>query len=380
MKEEFVTLAQQPGTNFRELCRRYQISPVCGYKWLRRYETEGPAGLQERSRRPRGHPKTTSSEIEQRILELRQQNPAWGGRKLRRRLLNLGIKVVPAASTITEILRRHGLLGLDQRLQGPWQRFEHSAPNELWQMDFKAPLRTLRSGVCHPLTLLDDHSRFALQVEACADQKLGSLKGSLQELFERYGLPRAILCDNGTPWRGSEPGCRFTSFGVWLLQVGVEVWHGRPYHPQTQGKEERFHRTLQLELLDRTTAWIDHDHCRREFEAFRHRYNSERPHQALDLAVPASRYRPSPRSWPGRLPEPQYLSEDLVRRVRAKGEVNFKGKSYYVGQAFSGQQIAFRPTQRDGYFELYFGWKNIGSLDLNDPVMAAQDRPALCAP
>ena len=228
MKEEFVTLAQQPGTNFRELCRRYQISPVCGYKWLRRYETEGPAGLQERSRRPRGHPKTTSSEIEQRILELRQQNPAWGGRKVRRRLLNLGIKVVPAASTMPEILRRRGLLGLDQRLQGPWQRFEHSAPNELWQMDFKAPLRTLRSGVCHPLTLLDDHSRFALQVEACADQKLGSLKGSLQELFERYGLPRAILCDNGTPWRGSEPGCRFTSLGVWLLQVGVEVWHGRP--------------------------------------------------------------------------------------------------------------------------------------------------------
>jgi hypothetical protein len=230
------------------------------------------------------------------------------------------------------------------------------------------------------LTLLDDHSRFALQLKACSDQRLLSVKGYLQEVFERYGLPRAILCDNGTPWRGSEPGSRFTSWGVWLLQVGVEIWHGRPYHPQTQGKEERFHRTLQLELLDRTTAWLDHDHCCREFEAFRHRYNSERPHQALDLAVPASRYRPSPRSWPGRLPQPEYLSDDLVRLVRAKGEVRFSGKSYYVGQAFSGQYIAFRPTQRGGYFELYFCWKNIGSLDLNDPLLAAQDWVPLCAP
>jgi transposase InsO family protein len=381
MKEEFVSFAQQPGTNFRRLCRSYGISAACGYKWLRRYQAGGLAGLDEQSRRPHNHPRTTNAELEQRIVELRHQHPAWGGRKLRRRLLDLGVTGVPAASTITEILRRHGLLfSQSQQVAGPWQRFEHPAPNDLWQMDFKAPLQTLRAGVCHPFTMLDDHSRFCLQVQPCRDQRLQSIQRVLQTTFERYGLPRAILCDNGTPWRGAEPACRFTTLGVWLLRVGVEIWHGRAYHPQTQGKEERFHRTLQVELLDRRTAWLDHEHCGQAFEAFRCRYNLERPHQALDLAVPASRYQPSVRPWPGQLAQPDYLDDDQVRLVRSKGEVKFKGKLYYLGQAFSGLAVAFRPTNQDGYFELFFGWKNIGFLNLHDPQTQQASRPALCRP
>ena len=176
MKEEFVTLARQREGSFSALCQRYGISRACGYKWLRRYESGGLGGLEERSRRPHGHPHTIGVEMEECIVELRQQNPAWGGRKLRRRLLDLGLKAAPSASTITEILRRRGLLiAPESGPVGPWQRFEHLAPNDLWQMDFKAPLQTLRSGVCHPFTALDDHSRFSLQVEPCPNQRLQSV-------------------------------------------------------------------------------------------------------------------------------------------------------------------------------------------------------------
>jgi len=379
MKEEFVTLARLGQGSFGTLCQRYGISRACGYKWLRRYETAGLEGLEERSRRPHRHPQATSAEMEECIVELRLQNPAWGGRKLRRRLLDLGQKAVPSASTITEILRRRGLLIVPPSGPlGPWQRFEHLAPNDLWQMDFKAPLQTLRSGVCHPLTLLDDHSRFSLQLEPCRNQRLSSVQEALQSTFERYGLPRAILCDNGAPWRGSDRACAFSTLGVWLLRVGVELWHGRPYHPQTQGKEERFHRTLQAEVLDRCTAWLDHEHCRNQFEAFRTRYNLHRPHEALALAVPASRYQPSLRPWPKTIGLPQYLEGDEVRLVHSKGEIKFKSKAYYVGQAFGGLEVALRPTEIDGYFELFFGWKKIGALDLNDPALAEQHRPPLC--
>lgn len=380
MKEEFVTLARQRQGSFGALCQRYGISRACGYKWLRRYEKAGLEGLEERSRRPHHHPHATRIELEERIVELRQQNPAWGGRKLRRRLLDLGLKSVPSASTITEVLRRRGLLiEPPSGPLGPWQRFEHPAPNDLWQMDFKAPLQTLRSGVCHPLTLLDDHSRFSLQLEPCRNQRLPSVQEALQSTFERYGLPRAILCDNGSPWRGSDSACAFSALGVWLLRLGVELWHGRPYHPQTQGKEERFHRTLQVELLDRCTAWLDHEHCRSQFEAFRTRYNLHRPHEALDLAVPATRYQPSSRAWPKAIHLPQYLPGDELRLVSPKGEIKFKSKSYYVGQAFGGFELALRPSHRDGYFELFFAWKKIGTLDLNDPLIAQQHRPPLCS-
>ena len=381
MKEEFVQLALQAGANIRMLCRCYGISPACGYKWLKRYAEQGLSGLEEHSRRPHIHPLKTEEQLEQRVVELRQKHPAWGGRKLRRRLIDLGIGRVPAASTITEILRRHGLLDQDHpSAQGPWERFEHPHPNDLWQMDFKAPLPTLRKGLCHPLTLLDDHSRFSLSIQACVDQRQQTVRGALQQVMERYGLPRAILCDNGTPWRGAEAACSFGALSVWLLRVGVDVWHGRPYHPQTQGKEERFHRTFELELLRRTTAWVDHQHCRQQFEQFRDCYNLERPHEALGLAVPASRYQPSERLFPAQLPQIQYLAEDQVRLVKAKGEVKFKAKLYYIGQGFGGLPIAFRPTKRDGCFDLFFSWKKIGFLDLHDPLLKTTYRPALCRP
>ena len=175
LREEFAMLALSEGSNKRELCRRYSISPTTGYKWLARHAAEGRAGLHDRSRRPGHSPVRTPDSLEARVLALRDEHPAWGGRKLRRRLHDLGVADAPSASTITAILRRNGRLdGERSAAHRPFVRFEHAAPNDLWQMDFKGHFATGR-GRCHPLTVLDDHSRFSVCLEACADERAASL-------------------------------------------------------------------------------------------------------------------------------------------------------------------------------------------------------------
>ena len=247
-RREFTWFASQEGANMTELCRRYEVSRTTGYEWLARFVREGPPGLVDRSRRPHHSPRRTPEAMEGRVLALRDAHPHWGGRKLRRLLLNEGVDGVPAPSTITRVLERHGRLdGEAGGGRSPWQRFEHEAPNDLWQMDFKGPLRLLK-GTAHILTVLDDHSRFLVLLEGCADQRGTTVQEALTGAFRQYGLPARILTDNGSPW-GSDRDHPYTPLTVWLLRLGVGVSHGRPYHPQTQGKAERFHGTLEVELL-----------------------------------------------------------------------------------------------------------------------------------
>ncbi len=363
LKRDFVGLALREGANIRELCRRFQITAPTGYKWLARYRQHGAEGLQELPRGPRSSPGKTTAELEARIVAVRQSHPAWGGRKIKRWLEDRATRGVPSASTITAILRRHGLL---EEPAGPsgkgWQRFERAAPNELWQMDFKGWIRTLDGGPCHPLTVLDDHSRFNVLLAACGGENLRTVRPLLEGAFAVHGLPAAILCDNGKPW-GDSAGC-FTKFEAWLLRLGVRVYHGRPRHPQTQGKEERFHRTLKAELLSRTTGWRDLSHCGESFRAWREIYNHERPHEALGGAVPASRYRISERVLPRRLPEAGewYGAGDLVKKVGAKGVVYLRGVLWTIGEAFSGEEIALRDAG-GGRLEVYYCWKKIGVMD-----------------
>jgi hypothetical protein len=245
-------------------------------------------------------------------------------------------------------------------------------------MDFKGPLKLVNAGRCDILTLLDDHSRFSLAVEACANQRSETVKERLRGVFGRYGLPERILCDNGSPWGSAEAACPYTEFSVWLLRLGVELIHGRPYHPQTQGKEERFHGSLQVEVLNQSTAWCDLEQCQKRFSQFRDCYNSERPHEALEMEVPLSRYRPSLRAMPEKLPELEYLAQDEVRRVKTKGEVKFKGHLLYVGQAFAGLDVAFRASAQEDHWELFFGWKRIGQLNLKELSKTTSYRMALC--
>jgi transposase InsO family protein len=365
---EFVTLAAVEGANIRELCRRYGISPQAGYKWIDRFRDGGAAALADRSRRPTGSPRRCPKPIEDEVLQLRDAHPAWGGRKLRARLIALEHDAVPAASTITAMLRRHGRLDTTAAPTAAFLRFEHDAPNRLWQMDFKGHIPTAH-GRCHPLTVLDDHSRFALGLVACGDEQDGTVRSHLTVLFRRYGLPERILCDNGPPWGTAGSGQRYSGLGVWLLRLGVGIGHGRAFHPQTQGKDERFHRTLKAEVIQ-GRRFEDLKGCQSCFDPWRAVYNHERPHEALGMAVPASRYRPSARPFPEALPVWEYGPTDAVRKVSCDGTVSFKGRPFDLGKAFRGEHVAVRPTVEDGLFGIYFGVHKVAQADLrmhNEP-------------
>ena len=363
---EFVRLLELGGLGMAELCRRFGISRDTGYRLADRRRKEGIAGLADRSRRPLTSPGNTGKVMEQAVLDLRATHPAWGGRKLARRLVDQGLADVPQPSTVTEILRRQGLLESEKR-QKPYQRFEHPGANDLWQMDFKGHFPA-GPGRCHPLTVLDDHSRFALGLEACADEQSLTVKACLTTIFRRYGLPNRLLCDNGAPWgvpsrTGPETG--WTALGVWLLRLGIRLSHGRPYHPQTQGKDERFHRSLKAEVLAlrRFTSLAD---CQRAFDQWRPVCNHERPHEALDLATPATRFTPSPRAMPEVPPLPEYDHGEQVRKITRDGYFAFRGKHWKISQAFAGYKIALRPTQTDGKWTICFASHTIGLLDITE--------------
>jgi transposase InsO family protein len=373
-REEFCRLALSEGANRRELCRRFGIEPATGYLWLGRYRLEGREGLQERSRRPQSCPWRTPEAVEAMVLEVRRSHPAWGGRKIRRVLQRDGLERPPAASTITEILRRHQLLdGPGAERPRAFQRFEHPEPNALWQMDFKGHF-LLRQGRCHPLTVLDDHSRYALEIGACANEQGLTVKTRLQRLFERYGLPGRILADNGSPWGTSGGSGRHTVLTVWLLDLEVEVVHGRPYHPQTQGKDERFHRTLKAEVLDGRT-FEDLGQAQIAFDRWREVYNTRRPHEALGLDVPASRYRMSPRPMPNTIAPPEYEPQVQVRMVKRNGWFTFHGRVVQCPQAFVGRRLALRPTQTDGLFDLCYRSHVLAQIDLRKDAKTVQDVP-----
>jgi len=363
LRLEFVSLARQPGANVSELCRRFRISRKTGYKWLGRYEKEGSEGLCDQSRRPKCSPRLADAEVTKAVVELRALHPAWGPRKLKRRLEDLGKEGVPAHSTVGMILRRNGAIDAAQAQQHKaYRRFERAAPNHLWQMDFKGDFALGRGGRCYPLPIIDDHSRYLLGIFACGNQRERTVRGHLESVFEKYGLPEEVLCDNGGPWRGS--GGEWTRLEVWLVRHGIKVLHGRPRHPQTQGKEERLNRTLKAEVLIRRD-WRDLAQTQREFDAWRKVYNWERPHEALGLAVPATRYEASLRTYQPVLSSIEYGAEDEVRRVKSKGEIMWRNQSYFVGQAFAGEPIAIRATTKAQVFAVYYCHQRIGQIDLN---------------
>lgn len=362
-KQEFVLLAQNKQVNLSELCRRFNISRVTGYKWLDRYEQQGQQGIQEQSRKPFTSPLRTERSIEQRIIELRLENPAWGSKKLyklleRERSAGLFSELVPARSTINSILKRYGLISREKSRQAkPCLRFEYEYPNELWQMDFKGDFAMLNSGRCYPLTITDDHSRFNIGLFACGDERGETVKTLLINAFQRYGKPDTILTDNGSPWGVAgqyvEDGHKvFSAFEKWLITHRIRLIHGRPYHPQTQGKEERFHRTLKEELLSRQ-QYKDLGHCQSSFDVWREKYNCYRPHEAIGFEVPAVKYTPSLRTYENVVIEPRYQDCDMIRKV-SDGWLSFRGKFFKVGRAFSGDRVAIRPTATDGVYEVYF--------------------------
>ena len=271
--------------------------------------------------------------MEAEVVKLRQDQPAWGGRKIS----NLLDKRI-APSTVTNVLHRHGLiLPSENLLQASGKRFEHEAPNDLWQMDFKGHF-AIQQGRCHPLTLLDDHSRFNLAIEACANQQKGTVQQRLTGIFRQFGLPARLNLDNGAPWGSPRNPGELSELSIWLVRLGIRVSFSRPRHPQTNGKLERFHRSLKAEVLSgrhyRTLA-----DAQAAFDRWREIYNHQRPHEALGLKAPMSRYRASPWTFPEELSEFEYGPDDVVAKVY-HSRFRFRKHYFSIAKGLVGQRIA----------------------------------------
>jgi len=345
------------------LCRKYGVSRPTAYKWLER--NASGESFESRRREPLCSPNKTCPSVESAILRARKLHPGWGARKLKVYLERKGKHGMPAASTITAILHRNGLISSEaSKAAAHWKRFEMDSPNDLWQTDFKGHFAMENGDRCHPLTVTDDMSRFSLCISAKDNERLEGVRGSFLSLFRRHGLPEMVLCDNGSPWGAhGTSGC--SRFEVFLMGYGVLPIHGKPLHPQTQGKEERFHRTLNDELLKQISI-KDLRHAQEEFDAFRQEYNEDRPHCSLGYAVPADKYRNSEKTMPDRIEEWEYSRNCDVKLVKSDGYISFKNKRIFLSEAFARMNVALVETKEDGFMDVVYRNFRVASVDLKN--------------
>jgi len=343
-----------PNANVSQICKQFNISRKTAYKWLKRYRTEGIEALQDVSRKPHCQPCKITAKMESVILDTHQTYPYWGPRKLRDYLLHVrGMKNIPAHTTFSRVLKRHNCCVINNMKSAPAKiRFERDTPNALWQMDFKGSFMTTVER-CYPLTILDDYSRYSIGLKACRNEQSATVQSSLTAIFQDFGLPTQINVDNGNPWGAADLNS-LTSLQVWLFKLGIRLSHSAPYHPQTNGKDERFHRTLKLEVLH-NNVYQDCQKIQKAFNQWRDIYNYQRPHEALGGLPPSSRYQVSTRKFPTTLPQAEYESGTIVRRVdETSGLFSFKGNKYRAGKGLGGEYIALRETQYLDEFAIFF--------------------------
>lgn len=351
-REEFVQAAMEC-SNFSALCREFRITRRTGLKWRARYAAQEP--LSDRSRRPKQSPMRTPEPVERRILELRAENPGWGARTLHQVLTNQGVKDLPCVKTVNNILNRHGCISPEEaQKRRPYIRYEKERCNMMWQTDFKGEFRMADGNYCYPLTILDDHSRYALGIFPHLSTK-NVVIPAFTELFQQYGLPDSILSDNGAQFAGFRKG--FTQFERWLMELDILPIHGRIKHPQTQGKIERFHRTMKQELLNHTDI-ADITDAGVQFSRWNHKYNYVRPHVALGMKTPGDVYTPSSRVYPDKIQPWVYSGEYHVVKVNSWGYARFDKWQVYLSETMSGHHIEFRPSpDGESFFACYRNFK-----------------------
>jgi len=350
------------GETVADVCRRYGISRDTYYRYRRRYLAEGIDGLEDRSRRPRVSPAQIPTEVELRIVEMRSAHPRWGARRIRAELAREGIDA-PAVSTVHQVLRRNGLVAPQPRRKlKADKRFEREISNDLWQIDATRILL----GDDTPawvINLLDDHSRYLLATMAGPHATTDLAWDVFELAASRYGLPRQVLSDNGLAFTGRLRNLEVI-FETNLKDLGVEPITSAPYHPQTLGKLERFHRTLKEWLSDEGPAW-DLEHLQELLDGYRFHYNRHRPHQGIDDATPAERYQPSTNTLPEppTIRTPEYPPHSILRRVTASGNVGYKRKLIQVGYRWAGATV--RVITIGDLTHIYYGETLIRALAID---------------
>jgi transposase InsO family protein len=342
-RSDFVELLLRRECSFTLACQHFSISRKTGCKWLHRATQQNPQPLFDRSRRPHHCPNQTPRPVERTVLQV-HDDYSWGARKIHSYLCQRG-GTVPSPSAVHKILRRHGRVAVTAPATPPI-RFQRRVPNHLWQMDFKGPLVNAPSRR-YLLTIEDDCSRYLLAVRLCHDQTMASVWGVLWPLFAEVGLPAAILSDNGFAPRGpAEHGLSWLE--ARMLRLSIKTPHGRPYHPQTQGKVERAHETMEREILPRLDWSKPEEQVAVQLEHWRHEvYNSIRPHEALGNSTPASLWYASERLRPEHLPAVVYPPGMATRKVMQRGEISWQGYELLVGAGLEGERVGIEvhPTE-----------------------------------
>lgn len=352
LREEFV-IATNHCSNFSSLCREFGITRKTGYKWLNRYRNGKT--LSDQSRKPRNLSTKTPEHIERLIINVRSENPGWGAKTIKKVLENQGYGSIPCVKTVNNILHRYNCISQESSLKHtPFVRFQKEQCNQMWQADFKGEFLTEDKNYCYPLTILDDCSRFSIKIApftGTANVVIPSFKSA----FEEYGVPESVLSDNGAQFAGFRQG--YTQFEKWLMNHDVLPIHGRCRHPQTQGKIERFHRTMKDELL-RHHTFENIEDANKSLQSWRDKYNNLRPHEALAMRCPAEVYTPSDRVYVDDVRRYEYGGEYHVIKVNTWGYVRFAGWQIYLSETMRGEYIEFRPNPHgDSFIACYRNFK-----------------------
>jgi transposase InsO family protein len=332
---EFVARAVKGNMNISSLSREYDIARSTGYRWINRFHEVGTfARLTEKSKRPHTSPNRINAELEAQVIELRKKR-GWGGKKLQKIMADEGIPM--SVSTINRIIKRNNLLEANECTKQATKRFEMEHPNDLWQMDFKGEW-PIMEGKCYPLSIIDDCSRYAVGLFALTNQRSVSVKECVEKTFNEYGVPDAMLMDHGTPWWSTANSLGLTNFAVFLIKQGIDLIYSGVGHPQTQGKVERFHRTLKHSIY-RKGRPDTHQKCKVMLHEFVEEYNEIRPHEALGMDVPAQRYKRSNREYNPNPPEYEYQIGGQVTKLNSQGCVKYLSRRYFVSEALSEEWV-----------------------------------------
>lgn len=332
------------GEALAELCREYGISRKTGNKFKKRFEEVGISGLQDQSRAPRVIPHKTPPELVEMIVEHRKQHPTWGPKKLKNTLETMLGRVLPAPSTIGDILTEHALITPRRRRQKHRPTAtglrDVSAPNDTWCIDYKGQFRLGDGTYCYPLTITDQFSRFILCCEGMGAISDEAAREQCLETFCTFGLPNVMRSDNGVPF-ASTGLAGLTKLSVLWLRLGILLERIKPASPQENGRHERMHRTLKQETTRPARTNLLQQQER--FDAFVEEFNSQRPHEALDMKRPAEVFVSSQRRCPTTLPELDYRGHDDIRLVTPEGLVNLRGrKQVHLSRALAGEYVGLR--------------------------------------
>ena len=355
-RREFAEAAKE-SKNFSALCREFGITRKTGYKWVERYKEN--ADLSDKSRKPFTIANRTPIETEERIVVLRAENPGWGAKKLKEVLERQGHEI-PCVKTVNNILNRYGCISAEEsRKHQAFTRFEKEHCNEMWQTDFKGEFRMADNNYCYPLNIFDDHSRFVIKI-APALSTANKVIPAFRSAFCEYGMPNSVLSDNGAQFAGFRQG--YTRFEKWLMNHDVLPIHGRIKHPQTQGKIERFHRTMQEELL-KHTVMENIDDANNKFQLWREKYNNIRPHEALGMKCPAEVYIPSNRAYSDEVSPYEYGGQFHVIKVNSWGYARFDKWQVYLSETMINEYIEFRPNPHGDSFVVCYRNFKIAEFD-----------------